>query len=481
MDRNELKTKTFSGVRWTGFSSVSIALLYLLQVAVLARYLDKTDFGLVSLAMVVLGFAQAFVDMGFSNAIIHKQKVTRSQLDTLYTFNIISGFIVFGILYLLSPFIAHFYNEPSLVGILFWTGLNFVIQPFGIQFKVLLQKELEFDLVAKVEVISSFIGFVFAVGLAINGLKAYSLVFGFLATSFFSSFYFCFMGIRKSKPRMSFNFSEIKDFLSFGSYQMGERMINFFNSQFDVIIIGKVLGTESLGVYTIAKQLVMRPAQVINPIVTKVTFPVMAKLQDNIVELKIVYLKTINFLSSINFPIYSAIFLLAPEIVFIVFGVAWAAAIPIVKILSVYFALRSTTNPIGTLLLARGRARLAFFWNFGILFLLPGVIFLGSQYGLNEISYALTIFMFALVIPNWYFQVRPLCHATFFEYHLQILKPAIIAILSTLIAAGAIYAFDSSYLRVIIAAGTGLISCLVLNTLFNPLVNRMIKSVISKK
>ena len=209
---------------------------------------------------------------------------------------------------------------------------------------------------------------------------------------------------------------------------MGERTINYFNSQFDTILIGKLLGVESLGVYTIAKELIMRPAMIINPILTRVAFPTMSKIQDDIPRLKNIYIRMINFVASINFPIYVAIITLAPELVRLLFGHKWDEAIPIIQILSIFGAIRSTGNPIGSLILARGRANLGFWWNFGLFFYVPLSIFIYSQWGLMGIAWGLVANMIILQLPGYYVLVKPLSGAGLKEYFWQIGRALLISI-----------------------------------------------------
>ena len=93
-----LRNEAISGVKWTTVSSVIVAVLHLLQLSILARFLEPSDFGLMALVMVVIGFSQAFLDMGISAAIIHKQEITKDQLSTLYWTNLLAGFILFVII-----------------------------------------------------------------------------------------------------------------------------------------------------------------------------------------------------------------------------------------------------------------------------------------------------------------------------------------------------------------------------------------------
>ncbi len=464
---SSLRIKTFSGVKWTSLTSISIAVMYLAQIGILSRLLTKEAFGLISITMVILGLAQAFVDMGFSNAIIYKQDATKKQLASLYWINIFSGITLSIILILSSPIIANFYNEPELKKIVILTALNFCVQPFGIQNKVLLQKELEFNLIAKIEIFSSFLGLLVAILWAMYSPSVYALVFSFLTTSIISSALFLMKGSNGRIPKFRVDFYEIRGFLSFGMYQMGERIINYLNSQFDVLLIGKVLGVEVVGVYAMSKQLVLRPTQVINPIITRVSFPLMSKLQNDNERLQKIYNKTINYLSSINFLIFGGLFVLAPEVVLIVFGSKWVSAIPVVRILSVFAAIRSTANPVGSLLLAKGRARLGFFWNLGLLLIIPIFMYMGSSFGVEGVCYSLCILMGLLVIPNWYFQVRALNGVSFFSYHKQIALPALIAVFSSFIAYVISFQLENMVFRIISVSSIGLILGSILHYLFN--------------
>jgi len=248
---------------------------------------------------------------------------------------------------------------------------------------------------------------------------------------------------------------------------MGERTINYFSSEIDTLLIGKLLDTQALGLYSVAKQLTTRPFDIINPIVTRVTFPVMAKVQDNIERVKDIYLKTINYLSSINFPIAAVIFILAEEITQLFLGEKWLAAVPIIKILAIWAAIRSTSSPVGTLLMAVGKFRLAFYWNLGLFFYVPLGIAIGSYFGVIGVSWSLIIVMSTLIIPNWYFLVHPSCHARFAEYHKQILYPFLISALTIIIASSVLTMVHGVVARIAVSGSIVLIIVISLNMRWN--------------
>jgi len=427
---NTIKQKAISGIKWTSLSSVVIALIQIAQVSILARLLSPSDFGLMAIVMVVIGFSRIFSDMGISNAIIHKQNTTHRQLSSLYWLNIASGLTVFFIITTCSPLIALFYKEPKLTELLIILATSFIMLGIGNQYRVLFQKELQFNLMAKIEIASAFGAFSIAILSALKGLGVYTLAYASLTNTIISSSLFLFFGLRVHKPSLVFNYNEIKDYIGFGLYQMGDSTLNYFNAEFDVILIGRLLGPESLGIYSIVKQLVMRPAQIINPIITRVTFPIMAKVQDDDEQLKKIYLKTIHYLASVNFPIYITMAILSDPIVMIMFGQTWREGIPILQILSIYAMLRSTGNPIGTLVMAKGRMRLSFYWNLSLFLFIPLVVWYGSRFGITGVASSLLLLQAFLIIPIWFFIVRRLCYSGFLEYYKQMLTPLLFSVLS---------------------------------------------------
>lgn len=463
-----LKKLAISGVKWTSLSAGISALVQIIQVMILARFLSPSDFGLMAIVMVVIGFAQAFLDMGISNAIIHKQKISHEQLSTLYWINVLSGFSLYLVVCFLSPFLSTFYHESRLENMIKMIAIIFLIIPFGQQFFILLEKELKFNLIAKVTILNKFITLFIISYLAYSGLGVYALIYGAIVSAAFTTFQYIIIGSKSYKPSLVFVLKDVGEFLRFGLYQMGEKTINYFNSQFDTILIGKLLGVENLGIYTIAKELVMKPAAIINPVLTRVAFPTMSRIQDDIPRLKTVYIKVINFIASINFPIYVAIIILAPELINLLFGDKWDRAVPIVQILAIFGAIRSTASPIGSLLLARGRADLGFWWNFGLFFYTPLSIYIYSSFGLEGISWGLVANMFILLLPAYYILIKPLCEAEYGEYFWQILRPMLFSVIIYIITYTGYVSFSANaFLKILFVSGLVMILTFMLNNFFN--------------
>jgi len=360
-----LKAQAITGIKWTTLSTVITTILQLIQLAVLARFLDPSAFGLMALVMVVVGFSQAFLDMGISNAIIHKQEISKDQLSTLYWVNVLAGFALFIVILAISPLVASFYHEPELTMLIILVGITFLIQPFGQQFMVLWQKEMRFSEIAKIDIASKFISLMVSVYFAYEGYGVYALVYGTLAGVVVQTILFLYKGLQEHKPSFVFKISEIKEFLSFGAYQMGERSINYISANIDKILIGKFIGMEALGFYNLAWQLIIFPLSKINPIVNKVAFPLYAKVQYEPIKLSNYYTKSLSALFLITVPLLVFMFFYASEIVYIAYGTGWEVTGNLLSILVIVGLLKAAGNPSWALILAIGRADFCFWWNLG--------------------------------------------------------------------------------------------------------------------
>lgn len=411
-----LKGQVILGLKWTSFATICIAITAILKISILARFLEKSDFGLMALVTFVMGFMNLFSDMGLSTAILHKQNITKKDYASLYWFNIGLCIILYGFLYLVAPFVSNLYNEPELNYLIPLLGLNLIISGMGIQFKTIETKNLVFKNISLIDIVASIISLIVAVWLAVNNYGVLSLVYSALVQYLISNVCFLILGIRKYGLLYHFKLSETIPFLKIGIYQVGGQIVNYFNRDLDILLIGKFFSTDVLGGYSLAKQLVFRPAQIINPILIKVASPTLAKFQENINALKQNYLKLIKIVASINIPVYFGIILFAPFVVQIMYGSGFDNIIILVRILSVYMIFRAIGNPIGSLVIATGRTDLEFYWNMLNLAIMPVFIYIGAQYGIAEVACSLVIAAFTLFIPSWRLLTHKMTGATLKEY-----------------------------------------------------------------
>ncbi|QAA82199.1 colanic acid exporter [Aequorivita sp. H23M31] len=412
----EVKGSIMKGVKWTTAGTIGVAVCSLLRLSILTRFLDTRDFGLMALALFVLGIIELFMDMGLTSAIFHKQKISKNEYSSLYWINLVFGLLIFGIIALISPYIADFYNEPLLSQLIIIMALAVIAAALGGQYKTIEQKQLNFKIVAMVELISAIVSLALAIFLAVSGYGIYSLIFSALLQYATPNLFFFIRGTFTNPVKLHFKLAEALPFLRIGIYEVGSQFVNYFNRDLDVIIIGKLFSTELLGGYSLAKQLVYKPAQIVNPIITKISNPLLARFQNDIDVLKRNYLKLINLVSSINFFVYLGVIIFAPLIVSILYGSGYDHIVILVRILAIYMYIRSIGNPIGSLVIATGRTNISFYWNLFSIAIMSIFIFTASQFSLEVVAWAMTAGFVFLFVPNWWLLVYKMTRASLGEF-----------------------------------------------------------------
>lgn len=446
-----LKHKTFTAVRWTTTSAVARTVLQLIQVAVLARLLTPGDYGLIAMVGVVLSFAGQFADIGVNSAFMQRQDVTSEQRSSLFWFNVALGAGLSFFVIATSPLLSWFFGDDRLTILLMLSASTIVIGSVGQQVRMAAEKELDFRAIALMEIAASLLGFISTLSMAVSGWGVYSLVFGGIVTAILGSTFAWMYIARGWRPMLRLSMEDIRPFLGFGGAMVANNIINQINLTIDLFLGGRLLGAVQLGFYSVPRNLILQIQFMVNPIITRVGFPLISQVQNDVVRVRSIYLKTLNMTASTNAPLYVGIAVFAPEIVVVLLGYEWQKSAPLLRILAVWGFFRSTGNPVGSLLFGMGRADLSLKWNAVMLLIIPPVMCFGSQFGPQGLAWALLSFVIIMFIPGWFFLVRPLCQARIYEYSVVVLRPFLLALISMTPAYLVAVQLDGAVVRLTVA------------------------------
>jgi len=405
-----------TGVKWTTVSTVVLAVVAILKVSVLTRFLDKSDFGLMALVTFVMGFMELFNDMGLTSAILHKQGITKKQYASLYWINWLASIVMYLILLLVTPVVASFYDQNILNTLIPLIGLNLLLSGLGRQYKTVEQKHLLFKTISIIDIVGALLSLMLSVVLAVYGYGVFALVYSVIFQSLFSNLCYFIIGIKKYGLLFHFKYQETKEFLSIGMYQVGGQVVNYFNRDLDILIIGKFFSADILGGYSLARELVRRPATFIIPILNRVGAPALSKINNDDSKLKEYFLKMTNVLASITIPIYFIIALLAYPIVYVLYGESFTEITILVQILTINMIFRIIGGNVGNLVVATGKTYLDFNWNILTLFVTPLFVLIGSQFGIIGVAIMMSLSMIFLYIPSYYYLIKKMINASLIEY-----------------------------------------------------------------
>jgi len=424
-----LRLTALRSVRWTAASTASNLVARFLITLFAAHLLAPADIGLYALVNLVLGFAYLFADAGVSQAIIAKQAASPEQLSSLYWFNILFGLAIALLFGLAAPVISGLYGQPRLLGMLLLAAVNFAVAPVAQSFQALLQKELRFNALARVDLGANLLGGAAAAAMLAGGIGIYALVLAQLLTATTRSLLLWLVGRDLLQVRMRLRYGEIRGFVHFGLYQVGDRAVNYINTRLDQLLIAALLGPQILGYYNMAWLLVVEPVYRINPIITAVAFPVFARKQDDPSALRRGFLVVVKLLATTNAPLLLGCAAAAPSFVPLLLGEQWRPAIPLIEMCSIIAIARTINNPVGSLVLAVGRADKSFYWSLAQAAVQLPLYALGlATLGLIPATWLLCAINIVAVPLVYFWLIRPILGPIARDYALAVLPPITIAL-----------------------------------------------------
>ena len=352
-----LKRKTVSGVMWSAIERFSLQGVQFVMQLVMARLLLPSDYGMIAMLTIFLQIAQAFIDSGFTNALIQKKDRTEVDYSTVFYFNIIIALLFYCILFVSAPLIAKFYNMPDLILVMRVMALSLIILSFSAVHKTKLTIEINFKIQSKITLIAAGISGIIGVGIAYLGYGVWALVYqsilnAMLTTILFNCFY-------RWKPLKTFSMKSFKRLFSFGSKLLVSGLIHTVYYNLYGIVIGKRFSAAELGYYTRAEQFAILPSYNLSAIITRVTFPILSSIQDDNERLASTYRKYIRLSSYWIFPLMVGLASLANPLVDLFLTEKWNGTVALLQILCFDWMFDHLSGINLNLLYVKGRSDLA--------------------------------------------------------------------------------------------------------------------------
>lgn len=386
---------------WAGGLRAVVRSLTIIKTLILARILTPSQFGIFGVASLILGILETISETGVNVILIQEKKTINHYVNTAWVVAIVRGIIISLIILLLSPLIIIFFDSPASLPSLLLISLIPFIRGFINPSVVNYQKNLEFNKEFKFRSILIFFEVVATIifGLVLRNETA--LVFGMIVsaiTEVILSF-----KLVKPMPKLEFNLDKLKKVLSLGKWLTGAKIFDYLFSHGDDIVVGKLLGTYSLGIYQQAYKISTLPITEIGETFQKVTFPLYSKMVAESKSLKKIYLKLLLTTLLIILPFAAVLFLIPEKIILILLGSNWLSAVPVLKVLAIFAVVKTIANGTFPVLLAHKRQDLVMFLTFvGILGLAFSIYPLINIYGLVGAGLATIIGSLVMIPPALY-------------------------------------------------------------------------------
>lgn len=405
------KSSFFKGVAFIAAAKYSGILVNLLVTGILARILSPSDFGIVAIATVFIVFFSLLSDFGIAPAIIQFKQLVYNDLCSIFGFTFWIGVILGGMFFGVSPFIASFYNEPSLQNICSCLSLQILFATLNIVPQALLLREKKFSVIAVRNVSIQVLCGGIAIMVALHGAGIYALlvspIIGTLLNLLVNVAYM------RLRIRLIPSMQPIKLIASYSIYQFLFNVVNYFGRNLDKLIIGKVLGTAQLGYYEKSYRLMLMSIDNITNVFTPVLHPYLSDSQNDLTRILSIYNRMTKALFQAAFVIAIALFMCGRELILLVFGPQWEAAIPCFTILTFSVISQIPSVSTGSILQACNRTDLLFRLGLlNVIIVIIGllcVVYFGGTIEAVSVIFVITAYVTAF---NSFFAVYKFCFHT---------------------------------------------------------------------
>jgi O-antigen/teichoic acid export membrane protein len=393
----DLKERAIRGAVAKVFAQATNFTIRVGSLVVLARLLSPGDFGIIGMVTALTGVFNLFKDFGLSAATVQRPDVTDEQISTLFWFNIVFGAALASFLIVMAPVVVRFYHEPRLLWVTIVLATAFIFNAAGVQHSALLQRQMRFTALARVDVISLVVSTSIGLSMAVLGFKYWALVAAAVSLPLVTTFgLWLTTGWIPGRPRARVG---LRSMMHFGSTLTLISIIIYIAYNSDKVLLGRFWGAAVLGIYGRAFQLINIPTDNLNSAVGEVAFSALSRVQDDAASFKNYFLKSYSLVLALTIPITIAVALFAPDLIFILLGPKWKEAVPIFRLLAPTILVFALINPIGWLMFSLGmvgrslKASLVF---------APTVIAsyaIAMRYGPKAVAFAYSAVMILWAVP----------------------------------------------------------------------------------
>lgn len=381
--------QVFAGLRWTGGTQVFQQFLNLAFSVVMARLLVPEDYGLLAMASVFTGVVFFVLDLGLSAAIVQRPDLKERQISSIFWINIAMGLIMTLLGIASSWPIARFYNSPGVQPLVIALSLNFLLFSMGATQGALLTRQMDFKTLQLRTLIAQIVSVTCAITLAFLGFGVWSLVSRILIAGLIEVI--LMWSVSTWSPTWSFAWADVKELSGFSSDVLTSNLLIYIGRNADNLLIGKFLGTTSLGYYAMAYNVMMLPVQRCSQMFVKVMFPALSRLKEDAEKFKRSWLRAIRLTGAVVVPLMLGLICLTPQFVQVIYGEPWLPVVPLLQLLAISGIVQTLAQLNRIVLLALGQTRLGLKLIFISVFITLVSFIVGLPYGVTGVALSFAV------------------------------------------------------------------------------------------
>ena len=367
-----------SSIFWLAWSRGVLQILSFATTLLVARILLPADYGAMAVVGIFTGSMAILVEMGLGAAIIQFRDLEKREIDTCFWITMTLAVMGWIVLSLAAPLIACWFKIPRLAEVLPVSALVLPLTACSVVSDSLLRKRLALDRVSQAEVIGGAVTLpvMLVCAFGFPGLGIWILVIGTLLAPAARSV--ATFGFAPWWPGLHIGGRRVREMLHFSLTSLGIKVLWGLREDSDVLVIGKLTGEITLGLYSMAKDVALLPGSKISTVVNMLSSPMMAALQTNIDAMRAALYRALRLTAAIALPTSAGMALVADEAVEVLLGPRWADAAPLLRLLCVYAAVRTIDVLLPPVLLARRREKFLFWYCLMLSIVVPAAAVCGA-------------------------------------------------------------------------------------------------------
>lgn len=353
---NDLGNRTLTGVLWSlteRFSSQAIGFIVIL---IMARLLTPADYGLVGMLTIFIEIGSSLTDSGFSQALIRRKELTKTDTSTVFYFNVAAGLFLYSILWISAPHIANYYDQPLLTSLARAIGILIPVNALTVVQRASLSASLNFKTQAHVSVIAYILSGTLGIWLAATGSGVWAIVAYQLSSQALYCVLLWIFG--RWWPSMKFSLSAFRNMFGFGSLLAVAGLIDIAYRNSYLMLIGKVYKASDLGYFTRSQQIGGFLSANLSGVIQRVSYPALCGLQDDEPRLAGSFLKMCRISAFFIFPLMWCLIGLPDPVVGLLLGPKWNQAAVLLPPLALSFMWHPLQSLNLQLIQVRGRSDL---------------------------------------------------------------------------------------------------------------------------
>lgn len=385
-DAPSLTELSLRAVKW-GYLGVATRIVAQLAIQiVLARLLGPEVFGIFAVASLVLGVGIVSIGLGLGSALVQKKQITDDDIRFTFTWSVLSGAGMVILTLLFANGIAAFFHDPRIADVLRGLVPVFFFMSLSIVPQALLRRELTFNVIQIVDISSYLVGFlVVGVGCALLGAGVWSLVAAWITQSASSTLILFVIRRHAMSPLLH---ERSRGLRKFGSHVLYTNITNLVIENIDNLLVGRLLGATTLGLYSLAYTFVRTPTNHMVVTLQNVLFSASARAQDNQGGLQRAYLTVVSAIALVAIPVFAGVAVVPQTVIEGIFGQKWQAAAPVLMPLSLAMILHATMAVTGPVLSGKGAAQAEFKVQVWVALVLIIALLIAARYSVVAMAWA---------------------------------------------------------------------------------------------